>query len=291
MTHHARLNLVMFITIAGLAVFLYFRPQSPDIHKYPISTSAIAAVQSLRIIVRQQQEIALKQSDNHWYLVKPVQARADERKIAEILEILTVSSNQRLPLADLERFGLDQPNVRLYLNNEYFGFGGFAPTTNQQYVATGDQVYLISPRYVLALPSNASDLINPQLLASDEIPVKFELNHLTVEFQNENWHTAMQRSDEALDEATIKHWIQLWQTAHARELILEQALGADFVVKGFINIALQNGQEINLRILQNEFSLVLLRVNGGFGYQFPIDAGQQLVDPHRIKSNQILPEN
>mgnify|MGYP003381595175 CR=1 FL=1 len=86
----------------------------------------------------------------------------------------------------------------------------------------------------------------------------------------------MQHSDEALDEATIKHWIQLWQTAHARELILEQALGADFVVKGFINIALQNGQEINLRILQNEFSLVLLRVNGGFGYQFPIDAGQQL---------------
>lgn len=290
MTHHARLNLVMFITIAGLAVFLYFRPQSLDIHKYPLSTSSIEAVQNLRI-VRQQQEIALKQLDNHWYLVKPVQARADERKIAEILEILTVSSNQRLPLADLERFGLDQPNVRLYLNNEYFGFGGFAPTTHQQYVATGDQVYLISPRYVLALPSNASDLINPQLLASDEIPVKFELNHLTVEFQNENWHTAMQHSDEALDEATIKHWIQLWQTAHARELILEQALGADFVVKGFINIALQNGQEINLRILQNEFSLVLLRVNGGFGYQFPIDAGQQLVDPHRIKSNQILPEN
>ena len=290
MTHHARLNLVMFITIAGLAVFLYFRPQSLDIHKYPLSTSPVEAVQSLRI-VRQQQEIALQQLDNHWYLVKPVQARADERKIAEILEILTVSSNQRLPLADLERFGLDQPNVRLYLNNEYFGFGGFAPTTHQQYVATGDQVYLISPRYVLALPSNASDLINPQLLASDEIPVKFELNHLTVEFQNENWHTAMQHSDEALDEATIKHWIQLWQTAHARELILEQALGADFVVKGFINIALQNGQEINLRILQNEFSLVLLRVNGGFGYQFPIDAGQQLVDPHRIKSNQILPEN
>lgn len=290
MTHHARLNLIMFITIAGLAVFLYFRPQSPDIHKYPLSTSPIGTVQSLRI-VRQQQEIVLQQSDNHWYLVKPVQARADERKIAEILEILMASSNQRLPLADLERFGLDQPNVRLYLNDEYFGFGGFAPTTNQQYVATGDQVYLISPRYVLALPSDASDLINPQLLASNEIPVKFELNHLTVEFQNENWRITMQHSGEALDEETIKHWIQLWQTAHARELILEQALGPDFVVKGLIKVALQNGQEINLKILQNEFSVLLLRVNDGFGYQFPIDVGQQLFDPHRIKSNQILPEN
>ena len=280
----------MFVTIAGLAVFLYFRPQSPDIHKYPLSTSPVEAVQSLRI-VRQQQEIALQQLDNHWYLVKPVQARADERKIAEILEVLTVSSSQRLPLADLERFGLDQPNVQLYLNDEYFGFGGFAPTTNQQYVATSDQVYLISPRYVLALPSSASDLINPQILASNEIPVKFELNHLTVEFQNENWRITVQHSGEALDEGTIKHWIQLWQTAQARELILEQALGPDFVVNGSIKIALQNGQEINLRILQNEFSVLLLRVNDGFGYQFPIDAGQQLLDPYRIKSNQILPEN
>lgn len=277
----------MFATIAGLAVFLYFRPQSPDIHKYPLSTSPVEAVQSLRM-VRQQQEIALQQLDNHWYLVKPVQARADEGKIAEILEILTVTSSQRLPLVDLGRFGLDQPNVRLYLNDEYFGFGGFAPTTNQQYVATSDQVYLISPRYVLALPSNASDLINSQLLASDEIPVKFELNHLTVELQNENWRVTMQHSDEVLDEETIKHWIQLWQTAHADELRLEQAIGPDFVETGSIEITLQNKQEINLRILQNEFSVLLLRVNEGFGYQFPIDAGQQLLDPYRIKSNQIL---
>ena len=101
----------------------------------------------------------------------------------------------------------------------------------------------------------------------------------------------MQHSGEALDEETIKHWIQLWQTAHADEQRLEQAIGPDFVETGSIEITLQNKQEINLRILQNKFTLVLLRVNDGFGYQFPIDAGQQLVDPHRIKSNQIVPEN
>ena len=291
MTHHARLNLIMFATIAGLAVFLYFRPQSPDINKYPISTSSLAAVQSLRIIVRQKQEIVLKQSDNHWYLVKPMQAHADEKKIAEILEILTVSSSQRLPLTDLDRFGLDQPNVQLYVDDEYFGFGGFAPTTNQQYVATGDQVYLISPRYALALPSSAGDLISPQLLESNEIPVKFELNHFAVEFQNENWRITMQHAGDALEEDTIKHWIQLWRTVHARALILEHAFGPDFVESGFIRISIKDGQEINLRILQNEFSVLLLRVNDGFGYQFPVDVGQQLLDPHRIKSNQILPAN
>ena len=88
-------------------------------------------------------------------MIKPVQARTDEKKVTELLQILTAISHQRFPRVDLERFGLDQPNVQLYLDDEYFGFGGFAPTLQRQYVMTGDHVYLISPRYVLALPSSA----------------------------------------------------------------------------------------------------------------------------------------
>src|SRR5687768_6125053 len=117
MTHHARLNLIMFATIAGLMVFLYFRPQSQGVQEYSISSGSVEAVQSLRII-KQQQEIALKQLDNRWHVIKPVQARADEKKVREILKILTATGNQRFPLADLGRFGLDQPGAQLYIDDE-----------------------------------------------------------------------------------------------------------------------------------------------------------------------------
>ena len=290
MTHHARLNLIMFATIAGLMVFLYFRPQSQGVQEYSISSSSVEAVQSLRII-KQQQEIALKQLDNRWYLIEPVQAHADDKKVREILKILTATGNQRFPLADLGRFGLDQPSAQLYIDDEYFGFGGFAPTTHQQYVATGDHVYLISPRYMLALPSSTGDLISTQLLVPNEIPARFELNHLTVELQNENWHITMQRSDEALGEETIRHWVQLWQTVHAKKVTLGQALDSDFVEKDFIKISLQDGQEIHLKILQNEAEVIFLRVNDGIDYHFSVDVGQQLLDPRAIKSNQIVSEN
>lgn len=290
MTHHARLNLIMFATIVGLMVFLYFRPQSQDIQKYAISSSSVEAVQYLRI-VRQQKEIVLKQLDNHWHMIKPVQVRANEKKIMEVLEILRASSNQRFPLADLGRFSLDHPNVQLYVDDEYFGFGGFAPTTHQQYVATGDSVYLISPRYALTLPLSASDLIDPRLLAPNEIPVKFELSHTKIQFQNGNWNSIVQGSEEALNEETIKHWIQLWQTANARELTLDQELDTEFAERGLIRISLQGGQEISLRILQNESEVILLCVNKGIGYHFPVDVGRQLLDPHTIKSNQILLDN
>lgn len=290
MTHHAQLNLIMFATIIGVVVFLYFRPESQDIQEYSISLSPAETVQNLRI-VRQQKEIVLKQLDNRWYLIKPIQVRADEKKIIDVLEILTASSNQRFPLADLGRFSLDQPNVQLYIDDEYFGFGGFSPTTNQQYVAAGDYVYLISPRYVLTLPLSASDLISPGLLATNEIPVKFELNHLIVEFQNGNWNIIVQDSEEALSEETIKHWVQLWQTANARELTLDHEFDTDFVERGLIKISLQDGQEISLRILQNESEVIFLRVNEGIGYHFLVDVGRQLLDPYTIKLNQILFDN
>lgn len=290
MTHHARLNLIMLATIVGLMVFIYFKPQSQGVQEYSISSGSVEAAQNLHI-VRQKQEVELKRLDSRWHLTKPVQARADEKKVSDILQILTATGHQRFPLADLARFGLDQPNVQLYIDEEYFGFGGFAPTTHQQYVATGDHVYLISPRYVLALPSSASDLISPELLASNEIPVRFELNHLTVELQNESWRVTMQHSGETLGEETIKHWTQLWQTTHAGVVTLGQAFGSDFVERGFIKISLQSGQKIDLKILQSETEIAFLRVDDGIGYHFSVDAGQQLIDPYATKTNRAVLEN
>ncbi len=288
MTHHARLNLIMLATIIALAVFLYVRPQSQDIQKYPIDSGLTEAVQNLRI-VGQRQEIMLKRLDNQWHLLEPVQARADEKKIKKILEILTAYSSQRFPLTDLARFDLERPNVQLYVDGKYFGFGGFAPITNQQYVATNDYVYMISPHYALALPLNAADLINPQLLASDEIPVRFELNHLTVELQNQNWLPTMQPINEALDEEIIKRWIQLWQTADATKLVLKHEIGSEFAETDRIKIILQDQREINLRILRNEAAVIFLRVNEGIGYHLPLDVGRQLLDPYLIKISEIAP--
>ena len=288
MTHHARLNLIMLATIIALAVFLYVRPQSQDIQKYPIDSGLTEAVQNLRI-VGQRQEIMLKRLDNQWHLLEPVQARADEKKIKKILEILTAYSSQRFPLTDLARFDLERPNVQLYVDDKYFGFGGFAPITNQQYVATNDYVYMISPHYALALPLNAADLINPQLLASDEIPVRFELNHLTVELQNQNWLPTMQPINEALDEEIIKRWIQLWQTADATKLVLKHEIGSEFAETDRIKIILQDQREINLRILRNEAAVIFLRVNEGIGYHLPLDVGRQLLDPYLIKISEIAP--
>lgn len=287
MTHPARLNLIMLATIVGLVVLLYFKPQIQDVQQYPISSAVMEGVQTVRII-RQQKEMVLKRLDRRWYLIKPVQAQADENKIKEILEILAANSEQRFPAADLDRFGLDRPGVQLYFDDEYVGFGGFSPVTHQQYVMTNDHVYLIAPRYVLALPLSAGDLISPQLLAPNEVPIRLELNHLAVEFKNGNWNNIIQDPGKTLDAETIEHWVHLWQTAYARELTFEQQLSDDLVDVGDIKISLQNEQKIVLRILQSEAEVVFLRADDGIGYHFSVDVGRQLLDPYAIKLSQIV---
>lgn len=289
MTHPARLNLIMLVTIVGLLVLLYFKPQIQDVQQYPISSAPMEDVQTIRIL-RQQKEMVLKRLDRRWHLIKPIQAQADENKIKEILGILAANSDQRFPAADVDRFGLDRPSVQLYFDDEYVGFGGFSPVTHQQYVMTNDHVYLIAPRYVLALPLGASDLISPQLLTSNEMPVRLELNHLTVEFKNGNWSNVIQDSGKKLDAEMIEHWLYLWQTAYARELTFEQQLNDDLVEAGDIKISFKNEQKIVLRILQSETEVVFLRANDGIGYHFPVDVGRQLLDPYAVKLSQRVPK-
>ena len=278
MTHHARLNLIMVATIGSLLLFLYFKPQSQGNPEYSIASNSAGTVQSVRI-VRPQLEITLKRLNDHWYLTTPLHARASEEKIRKILEILQAKSQQRFPLTDLGRFGLERPNVLLTIDSSQFGFGGFAPTTNQQYVAAGDHVYLIAPRYALALPGSVNDLIDSKLLASGEIPVKFELPHFAAEFHHPHWRVTSQRPDQAVTDAALKDWIQLWQTASAAELIMVSQPGSDFVETGMVKIGLEDGRQIDLKIFHNAVSIALVRAGEETGCRFPLDTGRHLVDP------------
>ncbi len=280
MTYHARLNLIMLITILGVLVFLYFKPQTQEAQQYLISSHSAQAVQNLRVL-KQQNELVLSQTNNQWYLIKPIQARADEKKIREILQVRMAKSQQRFPLENLDRFGLKRPFVQLYIDDEYFGFGGFSPITNQQYIAKDDYVYMISPRYGLTLPASINDLISLQLLESDEIPIRFELDHIVIEFQNKHWSVRKQQSKEVLGEKAIMQWVLLWQTMRTEKMLPQPEIISDFVEAGNIAITLRDDRKINLNVLQNADQILLIRLDEGVGYTFPIEVGRQLLDPLR----------
>ncbi len=289
MTHHAKLNWIMVVTIAVLMVFLYFRPQAQDAAGYAISDHPAEAVQYLRI-VRHQQEIALERSAGYWWMTQPVRILADDQKVQAMLQILQARSEQQLPADDLKRFGLAEPNVKLYLNDQYIGFGGFTPITHQQYVATGNHVYTVSPRYGLALPAMAADLMDLRLLPPDAVPVQLVLPQWTVAFQHDRWNITSP-PNQTMDDAMPERWVHQWRIARAIEVTLDDPRTGGFVKNGEIKIALQDGLTIEFEILQNGLSMVLWQPDKGIGYQLPAETAQQLLDPRALQPQSSISDH
>jgi len=270
----------MFATVVGLAIFLYLRPESESTQEYKVSTQLIETVEHVRI-VRNEQEIVLARSNNNWQLKKPIAAQADENKVNQLLGILSASSNQSFMLTEQANLGLDQPLVQLYIEDEYFGFGGLAPTTNLQYLETNNIIYLVSPRYSVQLPVNPLELINTSLLASNEIPIQFETDHLRIHQQNRIWDIVSPESTVELNQDEFNRWIHMWHSVSADHVSFYGHLTSDEDENSTIKISLQDGQDVIFKLMQNDLELALLRVDEGISYHFPIDVGKQLLDPRK----------
>lgn len=278
MTHHARLNWIMLSAIMGVLIFLYFRPQLQDSRDYPIFTNSAAMIKTLRLVSKYG-EIALEQRHDHWYVTKPLRARPDAEKLKAIEKILTAKSQQRFPSGDLARYGLEHPYLELHTDSQRVAFGGFAPITNQQYVTSGDTVYLIEPHYGLVLPQQVDGLVDRRLLAAHEVPVRFEWENSTVKRLDEGWHQDVIDARTASNNAVLQQWARMWQTAIASELKINPQNPEGSSIK----VSLQGGQELIFRVSRTADAIVLQRQDEDIGYQFSAETGQQLLDPGMVR--------
>jgi Domain of unknown function (DUF4340) len=278
MTYHSQLNLIMLATIIGLAVFLYLTPQfqpEPDA-AFQVSLRNPDTVQTIRII-RHGEEAILQRIGDSWHLSSPYHARADEALVEKILNILSANSRQRYPLTNNEAFNLDSPLIELYLDDDYFAFGGLAPTTDRQYLAINQHVYLVSARYAIWIPVKPLDIVSTQLLDEKEIPVKFEFHDFLI--QRENIQVNEWRADGSVGELTAElfsRWVQLWHSSHASELIVDQHKRS--AARPVARITLQNGKTIQFRALEDENGAIIFRNDEQVGYFFPEPKNRQLLN-------------
>jgi len=278
MTYHSQLNLIMLATVIGLAVFLYLTPQfqSESDAAFQVSLRDPDTVQAIRII-RHGEEAILQRIRDSWYLSSPYHARADEALIGKILNVLSANSRQRYPLTSSEVFNLDSPLIELYLDDDYFAFGGLAPTTDQQYMAINQHVYLVSPRYAIWIPVKPLDIVSAQLLDEKEMPVKFEFHDFLI--QREGAQVNEWRADGSVGELTVEllsRWVQLWHSSQASELIVDQHKQS--AARPAVKITLQNGEIIQFSVLEDENGAIIFRNDEQVGYFFPEPKNRKLLD-------------
>jgi Domain of unknown function (DUF4340) len=150
------LNLIMLAVVAGLVAFLYLRPkaQVEDVAKHEVSQLKLADFKAIKVEFPTAAPVSFEKVNDFWFMTAPHKLRADQLSVQRILSIIAAKSKEKYSTADLAKYGLDNPQLRLKLTNsageESFSFGTFNPVTEEQYVAYKDSVFLLPGSYAEA---------------------------------------------------------------------------------------------------------------------------------------------
>ena len=268
------LNLALAALVAVLILLVWLKPKPMAQTEFRLSTLASASINRIAIDKPGQPAIVLQRNPAGWRLSAPFQARAEGAAVGRLLEILAASSLQRFPTTDLGRFQLDNPLLRLTLNDQEFSFGTQNTLTGEVYVATNGGVHLVAPSYLAYAMKMPADFAARAFLAEEEKLAGFEFADLKLSQNSDGkWLTSPARPNWSQDD--INSWVDEWR--HASSLVTQPYDGTP--PQESFTLRLGDDKLIPCKILRREPELVILREDEKLQYHFPAEIGKRLLNP------------
>ena len=272
MKRQSWLNLALVAAVAALALFAYYKPQKTEV-QHTLSTIKPADASAIKIEIAGEPPIVLARAGADWAVSAPLAARADGVQVQQLLEILEATAKDRFPATGLARYDLNEPSVRVTVNQQTFAFGGVNEMSREQYVLTQDGVYPVSLRYGARLPKSVYQLVSRQLFGADEAPVAFRFADFTLIQQEGKWQLTPPAADLGADDIT--RWVDEWRLASALGVLP----ASNRKPLSVFRVTLKNGGEITLGILQREPQMVVARSDRPFEYQLSGEQAKRLLAP------------
>ncbi|MGA9851545.1 MAG: DUF4340 domain-containing protein [Gammaproteobacteria bacterium] len=265
------LNIALIVVIAILVAFVYFKP---GIRKPapPVSLTTLKAtdITSIRIARAQGDAVELARKDGTWQMVAPLKIRADQYLVKTMLDGIhaPVKSSFQVKQAELGKYGLDPPHLRLWLNGTEFDFGDTEPLNNYRYVKTGDSVQLTGGLLYFRISHSPLWWASKRLLPEGARITGLQLPDATLTLKGAKWQLAPANADISAD--AIQTLVDNWQNAQA---ISTGKIGMG-QSQGEIAIELAgDSQPLRFAILKDPDFLVLSRPD--LGLQYELDSGQR----------------
>ncbi|UCH48358.1 MAG: DUF4340 domain-containing protein [Betaproteobacteria bacterium] len=279
------LNLALLLALVGLGLYAYLRPgeeQEPGIAVSQLERSEVVRV---RIERGTAMNVEMVQRDGTWLMLQPYQTRVEQLQVARLLDLTEATASDMLPAENLSRYGLDPPAARVTLNDQSFSFGNTNEITNEQYLASGDHVYLIRTFLGYNIPLEVTKLLSHKLLADSEKPVAFDFGNWQAVKNDKGAWSLQGKSAATGDDAPTADQLNVW----AAEWNLASALSVEpfqGTPRGeLISIQLGNGKSATFRVLSRQPDVQLLRVEEKMLYRLGTDAGGRLLDPYRVAAS------
>ncbi|HSI24603.1 MAG TPA: DUF4340 domain-containing protein [Methylotenera sp.] len=286
------LNFVMLALVAGLVAFLYLRPQasSDGPTQHEVTTLKLADFNAIKVEFPTQAPTTFEKVNGLWRMTAPYKTRADQLSVQRILSIIAAKTQDKFTAENIEKFGLDKPQLRLKLSGvagtEEFIFGTFNTVTDEQYVAYKDSVYLLPGNYAEAASTQAIEMVDKNPLAPPEAKqiAGFDYAHLEqwediglqVDIAEGTWKTNAPKAKITQNE--LNEWLDFsWKQAQAKQVELytpdRKITYPSFKVK------LKDGTKVHFDKIQESPDLLLARPDEGLLYHFANDVGFTMLNP------------
>ncbi len=281
-------NLVLLVLVAGIAAFLYLRPKPVDpaaAQAYTVSTLDPGSLTHLSISLPGKAPVQLEKREGRWFMNQPYQARADLATVGRVLSIVGATTREKFPANDLARFGLDNPSLKVRIDNEEFSFGMYHPVTGEQFVSYKDAVYVLPTAYSDGASVQPLEMLDKRLLNDEEQQIvgfdmskleQWEPTGMLVDMQpNGKWQITPEKGKYNQDE--INEWYNAnWQNVVAKSV---ESWKPDHQPHPYVTLKLKNGKTLRIDKIQESPELLLAREDLQILYHLPQDAGFVMLNP------------
>jgi hypothetical protein len=290
-------NIFMFALLIGGAIFaLTLNDKALEKStQYEVSNLKLSDFDEVNINFPGRAKTSFKLGKNGWKMVAPYQTRADEFYVYRILSLLAAKSSEKLSADDLQKYGLDQPRLKIVFSsltlNEEFLFGTYNPITEDQYIFYNGNVFIINGGYSETASYQPLELIDKRPIAAYEKIEGFDFSRLEqwqavglkLAVKKKTWNASGE--DLIITQEDMRDWFELtWNGIASKSLEfykLDQRIG----YKSF-DILLKGNKKITFYRIQESPELLLLRKDENLLYHFPGDLGFTLLNPNVRKKEE-----
>ena len=292
MTNKWVTNLILLVVLIGasLVAFQSLKEEPEIIKGLEVTNLKLSDFDEIELNFPSKAKVHFKIIENHWKILSPVKGRANERYIYQLLSILASKSPEKLKSDDLEKYGLDQPQLKLtFLNKakklkEEFVFGTYNAISENQYIKYKDDVFIVNGLFSETASYVPIEFIDKRPIAPYETIQGFNFsrleqwqkNQLKLVEKNGRWST--KGINVSTTQEDIVEWLSVsWdglQALSVESFKMDSRLG----YKSF-DVIVNDNKKVTFYKIQESPQLHLYRKDEGL-YRFPGDLGFTMLNPH-----------
>ena len=283
------IGLLLLVLITFFYSWTIFQKEPVESIRFELSKFKLSDFNELKIDFPSRISTHFKIVDNHWRMLSPHKARAEELYVYRILSVLATSSLEKLSSDDLSKYGLDQPNLKItFLGNNLkavFLFGTYNPINEDQYVLYKDNVFLISGGFSETAAFMSTELIEKNPIAKSEKIKSFNFSRLEqwqdsrLKLNNINNAWNVEGKNLLITQSDVNEWYEMtWKNIPAKSVKpykMDERIG----YKSF-DIVLKDNKKLTFYRIEESPELLLFRKDEGLLYHFPSDLGFTMLNPH-----------